>query len=469
MPERIIINPLTRISGFMEIEADVHGGVVTDARTEGLLFRGFELMLKDRSPFDAVYFTERICGICSTAHAVASSLALEDALGIEVSEQGRYLRDVIHGCEFLQNHIRHFYQLTVPGYVRLPEKLALFGTDNTDFRLPEKENGAIVKSYFESLRMSRAAHEMLAVLGGKAPHNHGIFVGGATTQANASDIIKIKSLLGEIRDFIETRMIPDVCAIARYYGEYYKIGGGYGNFLSCGCFWGYKELGTLYVDPLTAIGGKTAPFDPADITENIDYSWYEDRVDTYAPFETIARPDRQKSGGYSFIKAPRYRGFACEVGPLARQWLSGEYRNGVSLMDRTIARVLEAKKIAEVLRILLDNLIPGTDVQKAYEIPQSAQGAGLVDTSRGALGHWMKIEEQKISFYQIITPSAWNLSSQTKGLKGTAEMAMIGTPVRDVGNPVELGFIVRSFDPCVSCATHVYCGEKLIKTLKVVP
>jgi hydrogenase large subunit len=136
MPERISINPLTRISGFMEIEADVHGGVVTDARTEGLLFRGFELMLKDRSPFDAVYFTERICGICSTAHAVASSLALEDALGIEVSEQGRYLRDVIHGCEFLQNHIRHFYQLTVPGYVRLPEKLALFRTDNTDFRLP---------------------------------------------------------------------------------------------------------------------------------------------------------------------------------------------------------------------------------------------------------------------------------------------------------------------------------------------
>ena len=469
MAERIVINPLTRISGFMEIQADIQENIVADARTEGLLFRGFEQMLKGRNPLDAVYFTERICGICSTAHSVASSLALESALGIAVTEQGRYLRDILHGCEFLQNHIRHFYQMTVPDFVNLPEKLQLFETTNNDFRLPRQESDRIVKNYFDSLTASRDAHQMLAVLGGKIPHNHGVFVGGAAHEATADKIIKMKSLLAGIGDFINSKMIPDVCSIARYYSDYYKMGGGYGNFLSYGVFNGYKDLGTLYVDPLTFTDGKLSAFDQSNITENIDYSWYQDNVNTYTPQQTVPQADIQKSGGYSWIKAARYRGLAYEVGALARQWLSGEYRNGVSAMDRTIARVLEAKKVAGIVGILLDNLIPGTNVQKTYQIPDTAEGSGLVDTTRGALGHWLKIENRVISFYQIITPSVWNLSTQTKNLKGTGEQALIGTRIRDMKNPVELGIIVRSFDPCVSCGAHVYIGGKYLKTLKVVP
>jgi hydrogenase large subunit len=109
MTQRIVLNPVTRISGFMEIDAAIDNNRVVDAKTKGLLFRGFEKMLNGRNPFDAVYYTQRICGICSTAHSVASTLALEDAIGIVPSEQGRYLRDILHGCEFPQNHIRHFY------------------------------------------------------------------------------------------------------------------------------------------------------------------------------------------------------------------------------------------------------------------------------------------------------------------------------------------------------------------------
>lgn len=135
MAERILINPLTRISGFMQVEATVENDVVTNAVNSGLLFRGFGQILLGRSPFDAVYFTERICGICSAAHAMASSLALESALGIVSSEQERTLRDIVHGCEFLQNHIRHFYQYTIPDYVRLPDKFPLFDTVGNDFRL----------------------------------------------------------------------------------------------------------------------------------------------------------------------------------------------------------------------------------------------------------------------------------------------------------------------------------------------
>jgi hydrogenase large subunit len=132
--------------------------------------------------------------------------------------------------------------------------------------------------------------------------------------------------------------------------------------------------------------------------------------------------------------------------------------------------VLEARKIVLIMGTLLENLIPGVSVQEKYSIPDTATGKGLIDTTRGALGHWLKIDNQVISFYQIITPSAWNLSTRTSnGMKGTAEQALIGTYIKDIDNPVELGRVIRSFDPCISCATHVYIGGKHINTIQVVP
>lgn len=469
MADRIIVNPVTRISGFMEIQALIENNKIVDAVTEGLLFRGFEKMLNGRNPFDAVYFTQRICGICSTAHSMASTLALENAMGIIPTEQGRYLRDILHGCEFLQNHLRHFYQYTTPDYVKLPENYPLYATDHEDFRLPQEKNDIIAKHYFESLDLSRQAHEMLAVLGGKAPHNHGVFIGGITTQATTDKIIKIKSILSTISRFIKEKMIPDAYMLGEYYPEYYHNGGGSGNLLSYGCFDNYKELGTLYVDPLVLTNGNIQAFNLEGIAEGTEYAWYSDTETAYKPMETIPEVNIEKKKAYSWIKAPRYNNAAYEVGPLARQWLSGEYRNGISTMDRTIARVLEAKKIAEVMNTLLENLIPNISVQSVYDIPETAEGGGLIDTTRGALGHWIKINKSVISFYQIITPSAWNFSSRSNGINGTAEQALIGTVIKDMNSPVELGRIVRSFDPCVSCATHVYSEGNRIKTIKVIP
>jgi hydrogenase large subunit len=468
--KRIVINPVTRISGFLEIDAVLESGTVTDARTEGLLFRGFEKMLEGRNPLDAVYFTQRICGICSTAHSIASSLALEAALGIVVSQQGRYLRDVIHACEFLQNHIRHFYQYTLPDYVRLPEGNTLFETDHSDFRLPKEKNDRLVKHYFDSLDYSRSAHELLAILGGKAPHNHGVFIGGATTQATGENVARMKTLAQSIRQFIAGAMLPDAYEIASYYTDYFENGRGCGNLLSYGCFDRYEKLGTLFVEPLVYSGGAVSAFDPREITENIHTSWYTAQTETVTPTETVPEPDMDKSDGYSWVKAPRYGGAPCEVGPLARMWLCGEYKNGISTMDRTLARVLEAKKLTDIILTLLDQLVPGVDVQKEYEVPQSACGAGLTDTTRGALGHWLKIENGVIAMYQIITPSTWNLSTRCRDqLPGPCEQALIGTRLRDAGSPVELGRIIRSFDPCVSCATHVYSKGSLVKSIEVVP
>ena len=458
MAERITINPITRINGYMEIDADIEKQAIVDAKTKGMMFRGFEKMLQGRSPFDAVYFTQRICGICSTAHSMASALALEEALNIVPSEQGRYLRDLLHACEFLQNHLRHFYQLTIPDYVKLPEDYPLFKMEHDDFRLPKDINDKMVKDYFESLEFSRSAHQMLAILGGKAPHNHGVFIGGITSPISADKIISIKSILYGIGRFIIEKMISDVYIIGTYYPEYYHMGGGYGNLLSYGCFNNYEDLGTLYVDPLVFSNSQITPFDPALITQGDEYAWFNENDE----------PDRNKPQAYSWVKAPRYENVPYEVGPLARQWLSGEYVNGISAMDRTIARVLEAKKIVDIMQTLIDQLIPGVPMQQEYEIPVQSSGKGLVDTTRGALGHWLYIENRAIAFYQIITPSAWNLSTQSNGMKGTGEQALIGTPVSKLESPVEIGRIIRSFDPCVSCATHVFSGGKHMNTIQLV-
>lgn len=137
-------------------------------------------------------------------------------------------------------------------------------------------------------------------------------------------------------------------------------------------------------------------------------------------------------------------------------------------MDRTIARVLEADKIADIIGVLLNQVVPDVPVQKEWKLPETAIGSGLVDTTRGALGHWIKIENKRLSFYQIITPSAWDFSStDSHHVPGTAEQALLGTPIANTDQPVEIGRILRSFDPCMSCATHVHVPGKQTKTIQV--
>jgi hydrogenase large subunit len=158
-----------------------------------------------------------------------------------------------------------------------------------------------------------------------------------------------------------------------------------------------------------------------------------------------------------------------EVGPLARLWLNGEYTSGISTLDRTMARVIEAKRICDIMESLINKvkLIPAN--QKVWEIPENAKGVGLRDTTRGALGHWITIEGKKIENYNIITPSGWNISPEdSKGNKGVIEKALIGAYVDDVKNPFEVGRIIRSFDPCVSCATHIISDKLKDFTIRIV-
>lgn len=465
MSKVINVDPITRMSGFLEITAKIEENTVIDAATSGLLFRGFEKMLRGRSPLDAIYFTERICGICSTAHSMASTLALEDALKIFPNENDKYIRDILHGFEFLQNHIRHFYLYITPSYVKLPDINPISPQDSKDFRLPKILNKKISKNYIRAIEYSRLAHEGLAVLGGKAPHNHGIFVGGVTVNIDAYKLEKVRSIILDIKEFSNV-MLEDAYIIARYYSDYFKKGITYPYFMSYGTFNNYYEKNLNYVSPGVSIDGKVYSLDSNKITENIRYAWYVSDKNVKKPGQdVIEEVDISKNDAYSFIKAPRYEGLPMQVGPLARLVINGEYKGGNGTMDRIIARAIETKRIAEIMEKLCQRVQLKNNNQGIYSMPDKAYGVGLIDTTRGALGHWVSIENKIIKNYDLITPTMWNLSPKDeKGLYGVTEKALVGTEVKNTEDPIELGRIARAFDPCVSCATHVMVdGEKTIE------
>lgn len=456
MKKTIIIDPITRISGFLDIHTEVENNIVTNSKTSGLLFRGFEKMLKGRSPFDAIYFTERICGICSTSHAIASTLALENALNIIPNTNDLYIRDLMHGFEFLQNHLRQFYFFTLPDYVLLSDVNPLSPQEYEDYRLPGSKSNMITENFVASVGYSRLAHEGLAVLGGKAPHTHGIFVGGVTVNIDSYKLEKIKSIISEIKSFVNNYMMEDMNIIASYYSDYFDKGKSYNNFMSYGLFNYYSDPSIKYIEPLVMINGTLYPLDSTKITENIHYSWYKSDLNNIPGDDNVEEVDLKKTDAYTFIKAPRYDNFPMEGGPLARLMLTGEYIRGNSCMDRIVARVLETKKIIGIMDNIVKKLELRENNQRVYSIPSSAYGVGLVDTIRGSLGHWVQIEKRVIKNYDIITPTGWNLSPiDQKGLHGPAEKSLIGTRISNLDSPVELGRIVRSFDPCISCATHV--------------
>jgi hydrogenase large subunit len=453
----ITIDPVTRISGFLDITTEVEDNIVVNAKTSGLLFRGFEKMLKGRAPFDAIYFTERICGICSTSHATASALALENALKIIPKQNDLYLRDLIHGFEFLQNHLRQFYFFTLPDYVKLLDVNPISPQEFDDYRLSEAQTKGITDHYIAVVEYSRLAHEGLSVLGGKAPHNHGIFVGGVTVNIDSYKLEKIKSILAEIKSFVNNFMIEDMNTLASCYSDYFEKGNSYNHFMTYGLFHYLGDPSINYVAPGVMIDGKRSLFDGNNITENIRSSWYKSDEATTRPGDVhMEEVDLSKPEAYSFIKSPRYKGMPMEGGPLARLMISGEYTRGNSCMDRNMARVLETKKIVQIMENIIERIELGASNQEIYVVPDSAFGVGLTDTIRGCLGHWVQIENKVIKNYDLITPTGWNLSPlDSNGFHGPAEKALIGTTLDNVDSPVELGRIIRSFDPCVSCATHV--------------
>ncbi len=502
----IIIDPVTRIEGHLKIEAVVDDGEIKEAKSSGNLFRGFELILKGRDPRDAQMLTQRVCGVCPTSHATAATLNLDSAFGLadKIPDNGRIIRNLILGSAHIADHILHFYHLAALDYVDITKVAKYEGTDPAlnsvkrfiergelapfvpryegDYRLPDEVDQQLAAHYVEALIMRRKGQEMLSIFGGKMPHNVGIVPGGVTEVPTVDKIASFLWRLNELRDFINNIYLPDVLTVAEAYSDYFEIGKGCGNFISYGSYeLDGKEADLTKRERLFRPGTistdlKPEKLDPSKISEEVKNSWYASSTTRKNPAQGETQPDPLKVKAYSWLKSPRYGGKVYEAGPLSRvlvTYVGGEPTlKGLvdsvlakfnaspsvlfSVLGRHAARALETKFIADSMPGWLLQIKPGEPVYIDYTMPEEAQGMGLIEGARGALGHWIEIKEGKIANYQVITPTSWNASPRDdKNQPGPIEQAVTGTKIKDEENPFEIVRIVRSFDPCLACAVHL--------------
>ncbi|OOM82415.1 periplasmic [NiFeSe] hydrogenase large subunit [Clostridium puniceum] len=457
----IVLDPITRLEGHLKINVTLDSNnTVTEAQASGGLYRDFENILLNRVPKDAAFLTQRICGLCPVSHAISSAKAVEQAANFTPSLQGLLLRNLIQGSNYISDHILHFYHLASMDYVKGSQIHPWAPTYGNDYRLNEVDNQTLADNYIKALAIRRKAHEMGAIFSGKLPHVANIVPGGVTAIPSADDISKFKSYLSEITTFITNTYQADVNKLASVYSDYYNIGKGYGNLIVYGVF-DTDSSGTKLFPQGIVTNGTVGTFNQSNIKEYVGHSWYSSQSGTN-PASGDTTPNYEKAGAYTWLKAPRYNGQPFEAGPLARTWISGDYKKGVSVMDRHMARYTESAKIANNLSKWIDQIEVGKSGYSNIGTPASGSGIGLTEASRGALGHWISVEGSKISKYQIITPTCWNASPMDdNGNAGPIEKALIGTTIADIAEPVELLRIVHSFDPCTGCSVHVMSPDRI--------
>jgi len=442
----------------MLVEAWLEDGEIKDAFISDTLYRGFEQILLGRSAMDMPYYTQRICGICSSAHAITAALAVEQALGMQVPPNGVLVRNLILASDFIQNHIRHLYLYALPDYFRGPDIAPFLPHPESDLRLSSKETTTLTEHYFKALDISRTAHAAFAIFGGKAPHGHGIVPGGASMEVDADKVNRYRGYLIEILSFIDDVLLPDVTLIKERYPEYVDLGKGIGNYMSVGGF-PTPEGSTLFSHGVV-LQGKREAFNEKHVTEDVTNTWYKPHGPLH-PSEEDTIPDHNQAKGYTWVKSPRYRGQPVEVGPLARAIIAKEEVIGQGALARIWARSLELKKIAKTTLDWLNRLEPGAETYNGTIEQDSGIGIGLHEAMRGALGHWISVKDGRVSHYQIITPSALNFGARDEtGTRSVGESSLLGLKIKSE-DLKEAGRVIRSFDPCFSCSVHIIDGETM--------
>ena len=559
MPTRVVVDPITRIEGHLRIEAMLDDrGVIHDAMSSGTMWRGIEVILQGRDPRDAWAFCERICGVCTTVHALASVRSVENALNIRVPQNADIIRNIMFLTQMVQDHVIHFYHLhaldwvdvvsalkadpagtaalaqkvspgwptSSPGYFQDIQatlkkfvesgQLGIFANaywGHPAYKLPPEANLMAVAHYLEALQWQKEIIKIHTIFGGKNPHPN-YLVGGMAcainmqgdSAINMERLNYVRGLITEALRVVEGLYIPDLMAVASFYPEWTRIGGGLGNYMVYGDIPqnGIGDPSKFLFPPGIILNrdlSQVLPVDPTDmnqVREEIAHSWYDYPAgkDALHPWEGVTEPHysgpkppyRQldENGKYSWLKAPRWQGHAMEVGPLARilvGYASGraEFKDVVgealgrlkvpatalfSTLGRTAARGLETRLAARWLLAeyehLMTNLKSGdsaTANNTSWEPatwPAEAKGFGFTAAPRGSLGHWVHIKDRKIANYQIVVPSTWNASPKDgKGQHGAYEAALLNTPMADPQRPIEILRTIHSFDPCLACATHL--------------
>ncbi|WP_413724271.1 hydrogenase 2 large subunit [Sodalis sp. RH16] len=396
MSQRITIDPVTRIEGHLRIDCEIEQGKVVKAWSSGTMWRGMEQILQGKDPRDAWIIVQRICGVCTTIHAIASVRAVENALGMAVPVNAQYIRNIILAAHTLHDHIVHFYQLSALDWVDIvsalkadPQKaedllrglsdwplnsaaefarvqgkirdlaasgqLGIFANGyggHPAMALPPEVNLIAVAHYLQALECQRDATRIVAMLGGKTPHIQNLAVGGvanpinldAPNVLNMERLMYLKTFIDRLGDFIEQVYRVDTAVILAHYPQWLSLGKGADNYLCAPELpvdgggetfllpGGYLENGAF-----RPIASHRDPYLMKGIEESARHAWYQDDQ-PLAPWEGLTRPHYtgwQDDGKYSWVKAPTFYGKTVEMGPLA--WLMCSLAAGHEPTERHLA------------------------------------------------------------------------------------------------------------------------------------
>ncbi len=476
---RRVFGPFNRVEGDLEVSVEIDAGRVKAAWVNSPLYRGFEQILHGKPPLDALVYTPRICGICSVAQSLAAARALADAAGVTPPPNGRRVADLILACENLADHLTHFYLFFMPDFARdAYAGKSWFDEIAARFRA---QRGSAAPAL---LRARAEFMHITGLLAGKWPHSLSLQPGGVTTAPGPAQQVELLAILQGFRDFLESRLFSDrlenvaaldePAALARWAAAHGDSD--FGRFLHLADDLALHELGRIDADFLSygaydelftagrwRAGAAPEAVDTALIREDISHSWLQSQNGPAHPLQGVTQPDPAQGDGYSWCKAPRYDGRVVEVGAQARQTVAGHPlmlalvgETGSNVRNRIVARLLEVARVLPAMEQWVRAIAPGEPFRVDVELPDEAEGQGLVEAARGSLGHWLRIRNGRILNYQIVAPTTWNFSPRDEhGVPGALEQALAGTPVDEAGGQsVAIQHVVRSFDPCMVCTVH---------------
>lgn len=493
MADQVNVNPVSRVGGHLSVELTVENGKVSDAKISGNSVRGFERILSGKHPGDMTFITQRICSESHVANAVASAKALEDAWGVQVPSNARIIRNIMLAASTVSNHIGWFYHRALADYIDFNALSSYAGNDRDLISLREQfkelssrgeghpflpqpagdyhaEPVAVATLFSHSLdayAARRNADAIVAVLAGRSPMGCSVVPGGVTSPPDAP---MVSALLGRIRElsvWVKERLIADALALVPEIVRFADLGIGVPNFMSLGAYPLDNRDNDKFMPRGIITGGDVSIVEDLAferIEEHVSASRYTIETGKRHPSvgETEFSPARE--GTYSFVKAPRYDGRPVETGPLARLLvkqdptllgLRKKLNIGQSVLARMIARSVEAGLLTTAMQDWLGELRLDEPAMAEEVTPRSRDGFGSSEGADGSLGHWIRMEEGKVASFQAVSGSTWNLSPRDDvGKRGPVEEALIGTPVTDLTNPLDALRVIRSFDPCVYCATH---------------